>query len=189
MQCGVLLPALISHYSIDADSYRRLKSEPNSSVSCSIDTPPQNSKHEEHSQATPSRPCTLTLGAKNQRMPSSDSSGKVTPAAAPDPPIFSPEGLQQYPLGSHQSRSTSSPFPLSGEVQSQSHLCAAQVSVLLAELLSMMYSALLAYKLLYVQIQKCFAWCHMLYAPRFATGECCEVNSWDQVYKNSHMHN
>ena len=24
------------------------------------------------------------------------------------------------------------------------------------------------------------------YAPSFATRECCEVNSWDQVYKNSH---
>ena len=142
-------------------SYRRLKSEPNSSVSCSIDAPPQNSKREEHSQATPSRPCTLTLGAKHQRMPSSDSSGKATPAAAPDPPLFSPEVLQQHPLGSQRSRSASSPFPPShvetGEVQSQSHLCAAQVSVLIAKLLSMVYSALLAYKLLYVQIQKCFA--------------------------------
>ena len=122
-------------------SYRRLKSEPNSSVSCTVDAPPQNSKREEHSQATPSRPCTLTLGVKHQRMPSSDSSGKATPAPAPDPPLFSPEALQPYPLASQRSRSASSPLPPSahvetGEVQSQSHLCAAQVSIYILVLIA-----------------------------------------------------
>ena len=122
-------------------SYRRLKSEPNSSVSCTIDETPQNSKREEHSQATPSRPCTLTLGVKHQRMPSSDSSGKATPAPAPDPPLFSPEALQPYPLASQRSRSASSPLPPSahvetGEVQSQSHLCAAQVSIYILVLIA-----------------------------------------------------
>ena len=128
------LPLRQSHTDSTSCSYRRLKSEPNSRVSCTIDAPPQNSKREEHSQATPSRPCTLTLGAKHQRMPSSDSSGKATPAAAPDPPLFSPDVPQPHTLGSQRSRSASSPLPPSahvetGEVQSQSHLCAARVGI------------------------------------------------------------
>ena len=55
-------------------------------------------------------------------------------AAAPDPPLFSPDVPQPHTLGSQRSRSASSPLPPSahvetGEVQSQSHLCAAQVSI------------------------------------------------------------
>ena len=135
------LPVRQPHTDSTSCSYRRLKSEPNSSVSCTIDETPQNSKREEHSQATPSRPCTLTLGVKHQRMPSSDSSGKATPAPAPDPPLFSPEALQPYPLASQRSRSASSPLPPSthvetGEVQSQSHLCAAQVSIYILVLIA-----------------------------------------------------
>lgn len=129
-------------------SYRRLRSEPNSSSTDTSTRDAANAKCElgELSQANPSaskRPCTLTLEPQHKRMPSSDSSGKITPA--PDPPLLSPAvcacELQLTCPKENQhfqrSRSASSPIlPPShmevqvGAPQSQRHLCAAQVLIL-----------------------------------------------------------
>ena len=126
--------------------YRRLRSEPSSRGSgSSTDNSIRDAKCEngELLQASSSskRPCTLNLEPQHRRMPSSDSSGKTTPA--PDPPLFSPAAaceLQMPCLVGNQNfqrlRSASSPIlPPShmevqvGTPQSQRHLCAAQVYI------------------------------------------------------------